>query len=269
MIVSLFFVEYAVELANALSNNNRIYLVLSKKCVERTMGDSFQKKVSHRVQYELLPDFSVKHSSLIKTIINIRRSCKAFRPDIVHIQSGRNIQNLFYLLFSFKPTVHTLHDVVLHPGSQAEFDKPWRRWTRDKLRRYAYNKIIVHGNLLKKKFISQHKKAPEDVHVVPHGCLFSFLTKKKHAVDEEPYTILFFGRMEEYKGLKDLIEAEPLISREIKNIKIVIAGEGIDLEKQSINIKSNAHFEVHHYFIANDEVPYFFERAALIGLPYI
>ena len=39
---------------------------------------------------------------------------------------------------------------------------------------------------------------------------------------------LFFGRLWPYKGLEYLIRAEPIISRQIPDVKIVIAGAGED-----------------------------------------
>ena len=50
-------------------------------------------------------------------------------------------------------------------------------------------------------------------------------------IKERKNTLLFFGRIWKYKGLDTLIRAEPLISKEIPDVKIIIAGRGESMEK--------------------------------------
>jgi glycosyltransferase involved in cell wall biosynthesis len=165
--------------------------------------------------------------------------------------------------------VATVHDVVLHPGKQSSSIAPWKIWVLKKIREVGYDKIIVHGRLLKQQLLVNCKKPEHNVFVIPHGCLFSFCTKQKNRFVEKPNTILFFGRIDHYKGLKYLIEAEPFVSKEFPDFKIVIAGQGGDLEKYRANISSNPHYELHERFIPNEEVPRFFDQASLVVLPYI
>src|SRR5204862_519335 len=81
---------------------------------------------------------------------------------------------------------------------------------------------------------------PVRVHVVPHVSLddvgttgTSKITTKSTRMtetagagpDDDRPTVLFFGRIWEYKGLEYLIRAEPLISAQVPGVKIVIARE--------------------------------------------
>ncbi len=265
LLVSLHLVEYAVELANALGERNQIHLVMSKHRVDQTIGERLHWKVTDKVSYTLLTKHSWWSLSTWKSIYYVIKILATSRYDVVHLQECSNNLNLLFLLFSFKPVVITVHDVMMHPGS---YIKPWKLWWRSKTLKYGYDKIIVHGEKLKKDLLYYYKKPAQAVFAVPHGCLLSFLDGRNPDVSEEPYTILFFGRIEQYKGLKYLLESEPLISKVIPEFKVIIAGRGDDLETYKSAILSSTHFEVHNRFIPNKEVPSFFQRASLIVLPY-
>jgi len=107
------------------------------------------------------------------------------------------------------------------------------------------------------------------VFVVPHGCLFSFLSDRSYGISEEPHTALFFGRIQKYKGLKYLIEAEPLVTKKFPDFRVIVGGKGDDLEPFHSVLSLNPHFEVHDRFIPNEEVHYFFERCSFVVLPYV
>jgi glycosyltransferase involved in cell wall biosynthesis len=192
-----------------------------------------------------------------------------FRCDVIHLQECGNPINLLFVLFGFKPVVATVHDVNVHPGKEFLSKKSWQLWVLNKIRRYGYSKIIVHGEKLKKQFIAHYNRPDKDIFVVPHGCLFSFLPDKERKSPEEPHTVLFFGRIEEYKGLKYLIKAEPLASEVFPDFKVIVAGRGDDMETYKSILSSNPHFEVHDRFIPNNEVASFFQRASAVVLPYI
>jgi len=270
LLVSLYFVEYALELANALGKNNRVHLLLLKNRVHQTIGaNQLNGKLSNNVTYTLLPYRSFRHPSILRVLFSILNLHFSFKPDVVHVQECNNPLNLLFFLFKFKPVVTTVHDVVLHPGTEASTIKSWRFLVGKKLREHTYNKIIVHGEKLKRLFLSNNKRLDQDVFVIPHGCLFTFPQYKNENVREEPHTVLFFGRIEKYKGLKYLIEAEPLVSKILPDFKIIVAGRGEDVKTHRAKLLSNPHFELHDRFIPNDEVAHLFQRASAVVLPYI
>jgi glycosyltransferase involved in cell wall biosynthesis len=80
---------------------------------------------------------------------------------------------------------------------------------------------------------------------------------------------LFFGRIQKYKGLKILIEAEKIVSKAMPELKIIVAGTGDELKKYAPKMKSNPHYEIHDGFIPNSTVGSYFQRASIIVLPYI
>jgi starch synthase len=67
-----------------------------------------------------------------------------------------------------------------------------------------------------------------------------------------------------------LAEAVELVSRELPDVKLVVAGDGRLSKKteQLIDAAEADRFEVHNYFLPNEVVGEFFSRATLVVLPY-
>jgi len=84
--------------------------------------------------------------------------------------------------------------------------------------------------------------------------------------------LLFFGKVRKYKGLDVLLEAMPKALSEI-SCELVIAGEFYDsLDKYSRAIRElgiERNVRIVNRYIANEEVPDFFEQADVLVLPYV
>jgi glycosyltransferase involved in cell wall biosynthesis len=255
LLVSLHHVEYAVELAHALGEKYRVHLVLLKEKVSNTIGAQIDQKIGGNVTCTQLPYTSMKHPSILNVLFSIFSLYFKFRPDVIHLQESVNPLNFFFLLFKSKPIVVTVHDVTLHPGTPTlkKKNKSWKIKLFHRSRQRS-NKLIVHGEILKQQFLRKFKRSSQDVCVVPHGALFSYIPDNETGVDEEPHTVLFFGRVQKYKGLKYLIDAEPLVSEVLPEFKIIVAGRGEDIEIYRSQLLSNAHFELHDHFILNRDV---------------
>ncbi len=129
--------------------------------------------------------------------------------------------------------------------------------------------FIVHGEYIKKSLIEKYSIEQDKVEVIPHGAL-SFYTKFiTKPIPEEKYTVLFFGRIWEYKGLRYLIEAEPLITQVIPELKIIIAGKGEDLKKYEGMMVHKDKFVIYNEYISNEKIAELFQQATVIVLPYI
>jgi glycosyltransferase involved in cell wall biosynthesis len=269
LLVSLWHVEYAIELAEALGKYHYVHLVLFKERVKHTVGQSALSDLGPNLRCSLLPFQSLRHPSTISTAIKIFGIVCRFNPDVIHIQECYNPLNTLFFFLRGYPIIATVHDAAVHPGKEARSIPKWKLSLNNMIRKYAYHKIIVHGHAVKKQYLQIYKEAEQDIFVIPHGCLFSFKTYEENQSIEEPNTVLFFGRIQQYKGLRYLIEAEPLVSEVIPDFKIIIAGEGDDLAKHKSRILNNPHYEIHDGFIPNKSVAKFFNRASIIVLPYI
>ena len=138
---------------------------------------------------------------------------------------------------------------------------PWQwRWAKQ---------IIVHATSARQQLLSQYSCMAEQVHVIPIGSYNFFTNFIRENPSVNKNTLLFFGRIWGYKGLDYLIQAEPLITQAIPDIRIIIAGHGESFEKYRKNMVNPDRFEVHNHFIPNDEVAEYFQRASIVVLPYV
>ncbi len=98
---------------------------------------------------------------------------------------------------------------------------------------------------------------------------------KQHArkqLNLEGNTILFFGFVRPYKGLKYLIEAMPIILQDLQ-VSLLIAGEFWEKEEdyweqiQTLGIQEK--IKIVNKYIPNEEVEQYFAASDLVVLPYV
>ncbi len=129
------------------------------------------------------------------------------------------------------------------------------------------DQVIVHGQQLKQVVVDELRIPEPIVHVIPHLALGD---QAAHSlVQEEEQLLLFFGRIWDYKGLRYLIQAEPLITASLPNVKIMIAGRGDDLEHYRKLMVHPEQFIIDNEYIPDDKVAALFRRASVVVLPYI
>jgi glycosyltransferase involved in cell wall biosynthesis/CelD/BcsL family acetyltransferase involved in cellulose biosynthesis len=263
-LASLHHVEYALELAMALSQRHVIHLLLSQQRVEQTVGNKKINEIlsDNNIRCTIIKKYPGKSFRVIKNIVDLYILILRIKPDIIHIQESGDIQYIALFLFRI-PIIVTVHDVLPHFGTKFKYNVLLRF-----IRKYMYKNVIVHGEKLKQKYIELFFQSLGNIYSIPHGSLFSFNSVDKE-IKEEKKTILFFGRMEKYKGLKFLIEASYLVEKIIPDLKVIIAGAGEDLKKRKKDITEKSIFEVHDEFIPNDKISDLFKRATLVVLPYI
>lgn len=176
----------------------------------------------------------------------------AQNPDILMFADIHPWHVFYWPFLKAKKKVCVIHDAEIHSG---ESNKGMLRKITSFLIKKS-DKIIVLSKSQKK--ILQDKGYGDKIILSVHGH-FDFYSKYARSVKEEPGTILLFGRIKEYKGLKYLLEANSLIKTKHH---IIIAGEG-DLSEYDLT-----GIEVHNEFISDSEVAKYFRKASVVVLPY-
>lgn len=247
-------VHYTSQLANSLSENDSVTVVAPIGLDEKYFSD--------RINIKTMKMGNVKKNFLIDTLIftrllDFKNMIYKENPDIIHFQECPLwIAPLLPSLSKF-PIITTKHDTNPHPGTRV-FDQI--------LSKHIYTKysdsIIVHGEKAKQD-INTYKKC----FVIPHGD-YSFFLKYIDQNIKEENSILFFGRIEKYKGLEYLFESMPLVKKEISNIKLIVAGSG-NLDDYHNLYDNLSDIEIHNRYIKDEEIPIFFQRSKIVVLPYI
>ncbi len=249
---------YSVSLANALAEHCDVTLMLPD-----TASTDHLQSLGATVKLWQFQAWRIRYPLNVWTVMKILREIAVIKPQVVHQVIGFEWMDFALPLLRRRPLVTTVHDAQIHPGdresSSIGHSLEWKCATQ----------VIVHAEAVKQQLIAERGVAQNKIHVIPHGTYDFYLRWADKQVMEKENTILFFGRIWDYKGLQYLIEAEPLITARLPNARIVIAGRGDDFGKYERMMVNRDRFEVHNYRIADEMVARLFQEASIVVCPYI
>jgi glycosyltransferase involved in cell wall biosynthesis len=262
-LLSFNFGQYCIRLANGLARCGHVVLLVPRDQVE-CYRDALDPAVE-LVEIDL-PRLR-RPLAQARMVRSVLKALRAHAPDVVHYQAGHMWFNLAWPLYRRTPVVVTIHESRHHLGDldskktpQPIMDIGYRRADR----------IIVHGEQLRDAVVTDLGRPREIIDVVPTLADLVLGDADPGApVEGDGRTILFFGRIWEYKGLEYLVRAQPLISERVPDARIVIAGRGEDLERYRALMTDPERFEIHDGYIPDDELVALFRRAAVVVLPYV
>ena len=258
------FIDYQIQLANALCNKETIMLVIPSNGFIEADSWTIDERVDVRFLGIETHIYQLTTLRILKNFINIMLD---FNPDVIHLQLGISLID-FALLPFFKifPLVSTFHDVKLHLGESSLLSEFIRFWERK-----CSDKIIVHGKRLKEQIIEEYHLSEDKVHSISIGEheVAPFMKYARMDLKEDRNLILFFGRIQKYKGLEYLIMAEPLITKEVPDTKIVIAGACENFQKYEHIMVNKGNFIIYNYKIPYNEGAELFQRCSVVVLPYV
>ncbi|MGA9141115.1 MAG: glycosyltransferase family 4 protein [Methanocella sp.] len=262
------FVDYQIQLSNTLGKTDDTMLVVYT--VSDRLPEEHLKNIGEGIKMDVLSRSGpiYQPATFIRLLHSYRavlRDINKFQPDIVHFQIGSPILAFFYPFLRRYRRVTTFHDVIAHPGE----GKRWESLLMKYMRRSS-DRILVHGEKLKQMMIEMDSSFQGRVHSIPIGPhnIEPFMIHARDDLEEETGRVLFFGRIHEYKGLEYLIKAEPLITKEIPEARIVIAGTGEDFRKYEDMMVNKDHFIVYNHHIPYKEGAEIFQKCSLVALPY-
>lgn len=264
------FLYYTVELANAFAQEHDVLLVTRDHNFEISSPDepisldTFLDSVLDPKVQRLTLRFRRGAIANLKEVPRVLAVLKKFDSDIIHIQENSDWRILFLVkMFARQKRVLTIHDVVSHPGEGNGLLQNIIQMLRQ-----SCGKIIVHGDFLKQQLMQVCPDIKGPIKVIPHGVLSSYKRWDDQTIVEDDMTILFFGRLNRYKGLDLLLEAHRLVLKSMPLVRLIIAGKGDSLPEAAIQDVQRKNLEIHNRYIANSEVARFMRRAAVVVLPY-
>jgi len=258
------FEDYTIELANSLANYVDLTLIYPKR-----IASFHQDGLAPHIR---IRSFEKPRIRDLRNLLSMREMMHIIRdtqPDVLHVQETNDPwYDLTLLMNKMPPLVTTIHDLFRHPGDRDNvFGSEYTR----RIAFYRSQQLIVHAQMLKKTLVQQFAVPQERVNVLPHGELGSLYLRRAggKCLPREPYTLLFFGRIWPYKGLKYLLEAIPLVADYIPEVKLIIAGRGENLQQYFPEGCDRQRYEILNEFIPLEAVAGLFQRSAIAVLPYI
>ena len=128
------------------------------------------------------------------------------------------------------------------------------------------------------KSIRKYATYRKTVHPTYNAFKIQNLTKEEGReqlnIGADEKVLLFFGFIREYKGLKHLIDAMPVVSSELSKVKLLVVGDfsGEEDKNRYVNQikdrKVEECVEVHDGYTPDKEVEKYFAAADLVVLPY-
>jgi glycosyltransferase involved in cell wall biosynthesis len=258
------YADEMTEMLEAMADFNRVYYI----CVKA--DESTLKRLSGRVH---VFKSGAPRVSRLRNLIYMRKVAAFLRgvnPDIIHIQSGL-IWELFLLAcFVRKPVVLTRHDVVEHLSDYSY--APIQRLTFAVELRLA-SAVIVHSDCLVKMCYEAYGAGigTRPVRSIPLG-VNSCYGQSNGGVRPGPPQILFFGRIDKYKGLEVLAQAWPTVRACLPGARLVIAGATLNPKAEHYYQALFAHFpevDCRLAYQSEAQVSKLFSESSAIVLPYI
>lgn len=261
-LISLHFSEYAARLALALSARHTVQLHLSQINADDELSPALYNQIKCATDLHLHPQ--VTRKACLRRGIQIARRIQKFQPDIIHAQEAGDWAIAVTRLLCFrKPFVYTVHDPKPHSGSDQQVAER-NRLPRLLLRHYA-DAIIVHGDSIIRDLEEVEPAAIGKIRSVFHGILGESLPPPS----EPGSGIIFFGRIEAYKGLDILLDAMDLLRNRDPGLRLHIAGRGPGLIASRERIAAMPNVSLDEAFVPADAVPELLRTARALVLPYL
>ncbi len=268
LMVANWFYEYVIHLCNALSEKDDVTILFTSLIHEDYIAPVLDELVGPKIKIRTIEYprlHSPKNLCFIWKYLNILRELK---PDIVHFQQHPSAHNLIQKRmaeFLDYRIVFTIHDVFKHLGEESGIQQ---RVMNSMLK--DSDATILHGEFMKQQTLNEFDIPKNSMHTIFMGDLSAHLAPEKplQELDRSGRTVLFFGRIKEYKGLETLIKAEPLISEKVPGVRIIIAGSG-DMSRERALMINHDNFEVHNRYLDLPEVQEFIQMADIVVLPYL
>lgn len=202
------------------------------------------------------------------TLSRVLRTAADVAPDLVHFAAPHvwNLPLILWLRARRVPIVYTLHDLDPHHGTR--FSGLMRLFNTMIVR--LVDRVFVYGDVYRRRLVTEGLDEAK-ITVIPLLHLFlshereETLRRQLSGISYQPF-VLFFGRLEPYKGVDVLLEAFRRLGKSA--IRLVIAGRG-DVNRYLPMDGLPPNVEVRSRHIPDEKAIELFRTCGLVVLPYL
>lgn len=259
------FSEYSLRLSAALTSGAAVLLAVDAKSLSRDCMTSWVEEA--KAKGLSISQFHA-HNRLNKIVsipIIIVRTI-VFRPDVIH--THEYAEPFFALALTilgwFFPIVMTVHDPVPHSGADEAYAlrrTPFLRWGR----RIA-SAFVVHGIYCSRLLSDTNCVGDRPILEIVHGpCLVPNNLQRR---DPDAQRILFFGRMEAYKGLDVFLDALRIMAADGLEFEARLCGRGPEMVRLKPQFLAVGHVCIRDFFLTPEQAIDEFQKAAVVAAPY-
>lgn len=263
-VIAPHFQEYSLLFANALSRHAPVRLFIDLKRLQSEFGGRHMP---------VAPNVTIQHVGLNSILDALRilfgmirsRSNELFIQEASGLLKSIICACVVTVARPFCKIILTVHDPVPHSGRDAAI-----AGRLDRFRRYVRGRahvVLVHGRFCYDEYIANHNFPGQKVHITEHGIILS--DGESTDAPPAPFSVLFFGRMEEYKGVDVLCEATEILKDENIDFRLRIAGRGPEIDRFQQRYERIPGVEVLNTFVPAKGLVESIMDADCIVLPYL
>lgn len=246
--------EHFISYCRCFSKNVGLYCITN----DNVSNDELNAKETLNLYYKRQKKTSYFSLSKIR---KIKKFTKTVNPDLVYVFTPHPVNILIARFLRKYKLIFQVHDPV--PHSKTSFlDKLVLRVQLKQYYKYS-DKLIVAGEVLKNQIAEKHSKLKNKISVVP----FAMLDSLRAEAGERPCNtdLLFYGRIEYYKGLDILFEALDILGNKYT---CCVIGKGDLYAAYGNDIKIPANVTFINEYIPDGELAEKIAASKIVVLPY-
>ena len=246
--------EHFIYYCRGFAKSNELYCITN----DNITNEELHAKQTLNLKYDRSNPFG--YFSILK-LMKMKKYISEINPDIVYVFTHHASSLLIPPIIKKYKVVYQVHDPVPHLG----VGKLNAYIIRKQLGLYSKlaDFLVVAGEAVKSQVLMNYNVAAEKIKVIPFAVLDNYINdnvdKSKENID-----ILFFGRIEQYKGIDTLFDALNLM--QTKPITY-IAGKG-DIKKVYPNIEKIPDNVNILGFVEDQQLISYIKACKLVVLPY-
>lgn len=254
---------YSLEMAKSLYKFGHEIFYYASEAVENKkyiLEENFQHRFF--VTYDSRISY-LKSIISRKSISRIIKSIKNDNPDIIYSTMNDLWTPFVFPKLKMFTRVKTIHDVGIHEGNNSLFNKWWNTTNFKDAEKFV---------ILSRKYVTtleQRGIHKSNICVIPHSGFDYYCKVEDYRKFNYSSDLLFFGRIDKYKGINILLKAMKTVIAKFPYVKLNIVGNG-DLSSYSSSLNElQNNIKVYNRWIKDEEVAGFVNQTKFVVIPYI